>query len=393
MANKENQDLKRDYYEQESYVRYTGPVGGLTTFNAEYGYLEAVLRGFRSAFLKEFEYRQLCQCNNLEDFKLTLGDTDYAGMVSTQAQLTPDIIQDKVWEKYVGEFQFIRDQAVGPLATFLDFISNEYLISNISFLVTSMIRGSDNKTVLAKCNPLGQFPMLKSVASFDNTSEGLLELYRTVLVDTPVAPYFEKYFLEELSSDDPFHHIEQAYNEVEIDIINNMILKLWLEDFYRYTQELGGTTAEMMKELLEFEADRRAIEITVNSFGSDLNEQLARDSERKALYANFGKLYPEGVEAFSKVADMAALTDVLNKYETYRLIWQKAQADGRSLQDALYDYEVRLNRLAFESQSHFACFYAYGKLKQQEKRNLYWIASCINEGREAKDFNRWIKTF
>ena len=54
-------------------------------------------------------------------------------------------------------------------------------------------------------------------------------------------------------------------DEVEIDIITNTLQKLWLEDFYRYTQSLGGETAIIMKELLEFEADRRAISITINS--------------------------------------------------------------------------------------------------------------------------------
>jgi len=334
MASKD-QD-KRDYAVQESYVRYSGPIGDLTSFNCEYGYLEAMLRGFALGFLKEFEYRQLCQCTNLEDFKLTLGDTDFGASFGNVAQLTPDIIRDRAWEKYVSEFFFIRDQAVGPLATFLDFISNEHLISNISFLVTSLIRGGDSATAYAKCNPLGQYPRLESIMSFENTAEGLVELYKTVLVDTPVAQYFEKYFNDEISSDDPYHQIEQAYNEVEIDVINNMLQKMWLEDFYRYTQQLGGTTAEMMKELLEFEADRRAIEITVNSFSSNLNDQFNRDSDRKNLYCTFGKLYPEGIEMFSKVGDMGALTEVLSKYDTFNRIWTKAQSEGRSLRCTLH---------------------------------------------------------
>jgi len=265
MAGRDSSSQVRDYYEQESYVRCSGPIGGLTTFNAEYGFLEAVVRGFRSGFLREPEYRALCNCTNLEDYKLTLGDTDYLNTLVTQTQLSPEIIADKCWEKFVSEFQYIRDQAVGPLATFLDFITNEYLISNISFLVSSLIRGADPNTLLAKCNPMGIFPRLKSILTFENTGDGLVELYKTVLVDTPVAPYYEKYFNLEIKSDDPYHQIEQAYNEVEIDIINNMLQKYWLEDFYRYVQELGGTTSEVMMELLEFEADRRAIEITLNS--------------------------------------------------------------------------------------------------------------------------------
>ncbi len=54
-------------------------------------------------------------------------------------------------------------------------------------------------------------------------------LQRQVLVDTPVAPYFEKYFNDQLKSQDSkdAHDIQKVYNEVEIDIIDNMLQKLW----------------------------------------------------------------------------------------------------------------------------------------------------------------------
>src|SRR5690242_2107452 len=42
----ESGNLNRDEY---------NPIGGLTSFNAEYGYLEAIVRGFKSGFLKSFE--------------------------------------------------------------------------------------------------------------------------------------------------------------------------------------------------------------------------------------------------------------------------------------------------------------------------------------------------
>lgn len=110
------------------------------------------------------------------------------------------------------------------------------------------------------------------------------------MVDTPVAPYFERYFNSELRSEAPSREIQRVYSEVEIDIITNMLQKLWLEDFYDLCKSFGGDTWLFMKPVLEFEADRRAIAITINSFGTSLNEVNNRDSERKSLFCNFGSV-------------------------------------------------------------------------------------------------------
>lgn len=97
-------EAKRDVLESLWWVRQEGPIGGLTTFNAEYGYIEAILRGFRSGFLKSYEYRQLTQCETLDDVKLTLGDTDYLNVLSNVNKLTPEIILKKCEDKFVAEF-------------------------------------------------------------------------------------------------------------------------------------------------------------------------------------------------------------------------------------------------------------------------------------------------
>jgi len=120
-----------------------------------------------------------------------------------------------------------------------------------------------------------------------------------------------------VKSDQPAREMQRVYNEVEIDIITNMLQKLWLEDFYTYcTQTLGGETGRVMGELLEFEADRRAISITVNSFKTPLNEPSNRDSERKKLFCSFGTLYPEAtLFSFSKVGDETQLAQALEPYK------------------------------------------------------------------------------
>lgn len=391
------EDAKRDVYDALWWVRQDDEIGGLSSFNCHWGYVEAIVRGFRSGFLKSFEYRALTQCESLEDVKLALGDTDYLNVLQSSAKLTPELILKRCEDKFVAEYQFLQGQATGQLSSFLEFITYEDLIANISFLITSMIKGSDPVALLPKCLPLGRSPHLRSVLTFENfeNSDGLVELYRTVLIDTPVAAYFETYFNSELRSDAPSREIQRVYNEVEIDLITAMLHKLWLEDFYAYCQGLGGETAAIMHELLSFEADRRAISIMINSFNTNLNEPSNRDSERKKLFCNFGRLYPEAtLIKFSQVGDMNSLMAALEPYKHFSDLFRAAQENtGKTLEDLLYEEEVRLARSAFDGQSHFASFYGFVLLKKQEMRNIKWILSCINQKRDQKDFSKWIKTF
>jgi len=382
-------ETKREKAESSGLVRHEAPVGSLVSFNMEHGFLEAVLRGYRSGFLKEQEYNQIRNAESMEDVKLTLGDTDFCSVLQNQSKLSPTIIANKCQEKFVNEFQFLRANAVGQLSTFLEFITYQHLIESITLIISSLIKGAHPEDVWAKCHPLGKSPYLKAILTFDNESaDGLIELYRTVLVDTPVAPYFEKFFNSELKGDQPGQEIQKVYNDLEIDIIKNSIMKLWLEDFYSYCQKLGGPTALMMTELLDFEADTRAINITLNSFTSNLNDSGNRASVRRSLYCNFGKLYPDTTMfKFSQVTNPQELAKALSPYKAYASLVEKSDGQLLSLPEDLLQFEVTMNKLAFDSQSHFAAFYAWTKLKEHELRNLRRILNCIEQRVDPKDIH------
>lgn len=40
--------------------------GDITTFNIQHGYVEALVRGYRSGFLDDVDYHHLTQCESLE---------------------------------------------------------------------------------------------------------------------------------------------------------------------------------------------------------------------------------------------------------------------------------------------------------------------------------------
>lgn len=49
-----------------------------------------------------------------------------------------------------------------------------------------------------------------------------------------------------------------------------------------------------------------------------------------------------------------------------------------------FELEVNLNRLAFEQQFHYGMYYAYVKIKEQEIRNIVWIAECISQDQRSR---------
>jgi V-type H+-transporting ATPase subunit d len=91
--------------------------------------------------------------------------------------------------------------------------------------------------LLDKCHPLGMFDSIATLA----VAQNMRELYRLVLVDTPLAPYFS----DNLSHED--------LDDMNIEIMRNTLYKAYLDDFAAFCQTLGGATAEVMTDLLAFE--------------------------------------------------------------------------------------------------------------------------------------------
>lgn len=74
--------------------------GDMNTFNMQHGYSEALVRGYKTGFLTENEYRHIAQCETLEgkhdgrfrvmfiDVKLNLQETDYGNFLSEEVMFS-----------------------------------------------------------------------------------------------------------------------------------------------------------------------------------------------------------------------------------------------------------------------------------------------------------------
>lgn len=93
-------------------------------FNENDGYLDGIVRGYKSGILSSTHYLNLIQCESLEDLRLQLSATDYGGFLQNEpSSISASTIADKATEKLVNEFEYLRGNAVQPLSKFLDYIT------------------------------------------------------------------------------------------------------------------------------------------------------------------------------------------------------------------------------------------------------------------------------
>lgn len=70
-----------------------------------------------------------------------------------------------------------------------------------------------------------------------------------------------------------------------------------------------GSTRPSVWFVLQFEADRRAFIITINSFGTELSKE-----DRAKLFPHCGKLYPEGLAQLARADDYEQVKAVADFY-------------------------------------------------------------------------------
>ena len=278
------------------------------------------------------------------------------------------------------------------------------MIDNVVLLITGTLHERDTHELLERCHPLGVFDTLPALCVATNVEE----LYHTALVETPLGEPFSDfsyltlksvsapYFRECLSAAD--------LDALNIEIIRNTLYKAYFEDFYNFCTSLNSPTSDIMHRILAFEADRRAINITINSLGTDLSKE-----RRAKMFPVIGRLYPEGNNALARADDLDQVRQACEHIPEYRTFFELSQTSATQnahseadelddfgsasqLEDKFFTQEVHLNKMAFLQQFSYAVFYSYIKLKEQEIRSLTWIAECIAQNNRER-IGEYIATF
>lgn len=330
-------------------------------------YIEGIVRGYRNTLLNHQSYSNLTQCETIDDVKLQLGPAYGDFLAPLPPNPSTSSLAGKTTDKLVSEFRYLQANATGPLAKFMEYLTYSYMIDNVALMITGTLHERDTRELLERCHPLGWFETMPVLCVATNIEE----LYNSVLIETPLAPYFKG----SLS--------HQDLDELNIEIIRNTLYKNYLEDFHNWCNthpDVAGTpTAETMSEALEFEADRRSINITINSFGTELSK-----ADRKKLYPGFGRLHPEGTFMLSRADDIEGVRIAVDGIHDYKAFFDQAGmsgsggggggvgnmsggsgSEGKSLEDLFYQKEMEISKIAFTRQFTLAVVYAWVKLKEQ----------------------------
>ena len=126
-----------------------------------------------------------------------LEDTDYGSYLLTDnPNISVALMRSKLKKKLADEIEYTCCNSTGMLVEFLDMLSIRYQIDNVVNVIEGLKNKVDIDVLINNADPLGYFPEIRNIKVLEG--DDYSGLYRDVLIDTPVGPYFMKFLEEEM---------------------------------------------------------------------------------------------------------------------------------------------------------------------------------------------------
>jgi V-type H+-transporting ATPase subunit d len=117
------------------------------------------------------------------------------------------------------------------------------MIDNVVNIMEGIKNKVDINILEASCDALGYFPEIRNIRVVEG--DDYAGLYKDVLIDTPVGPYFMRFLEQSMESLDnkSFSDIMGIFKDEKTEKIRTSLKKMWLENFYDFIEKnLSGTS-------------------------------------------------------------------------------------------------------------------------------------------------------
>lgn len=146
-----------------------------------------------------------------------------------------------------------------------------------------------------------------------------------------------------------------------------------------------------MIDMLKTQADYSAIQVVYNSLTTSKAE---RTTIRKQLLPSCGYLYPDCYKQLVDAESIEALRDVVKGVTAYKRVLgetsdptkaEDINVNTKTLDDLIFEEKAERNKLTFDEQANMGAFYSYIQLKEQEMKNINWMAELVARKKEKND--------
>ncbi|CAD26456.2 VACUOLAR ATP SYNTHASE SUBUNIT AC39 [Encephalitozoon cuniculi GB-M1] len=309
-----------------------------------YGYIISEINGKKEEMLKEEDYNALKRCENLEEVAIKLSKT-YRSLSEGIAYTKPEL-KKRLLETLKADFDHYRDVEDKGIRTILDYYMDFHKIQNFFYLLQCKLQDPNLGRSFEKIE-IGDFSALRTI-KFSNNMD---DVQRYCMENS-----FLKKFEERV-------RFKKEFSANNFQVLQTLFFKFHIEETYRNLND----DMEHMREILRLEGDRQIIEIAMNT----LNSKDLVGRKRMSLFPDVHSMDLRTRELLSHVEGLEDMKSVLSTRYNF----------DKDISNVLIRAELQKYQESFSMYGDLSCVYSYFKIKEQEIKNILWVAECIIQNR------------
>ncbi|KAI5186656.1 V-type H+-transporting ATPase subunit d [Nematocida homosporus] len=309
------------------------------------------VHGNKNRLMKLEDYCAIKSCNTIEELKAKMQATIYGKELLEEAQTTPKSFKVLLYKCLKNQIKTTAAYATTVSKSLIDFYLEHFQLANFIYLWACKQESAKSLEHASNTHPLGNYDGL----SFIKVTQGPEDTWKFCLENTSLHKYVAGLSHDILTQDIPH--------------ITSILHKRYLELLYEFAIEHKLCLAE----LVQFEGDRRIIEILHSTLGSSMTAKDKIDLfPRCTTFTEMQKQLLVGCKSLDE------LKGVLSTHKTYRNV----VSSEVGIEDALRREEVRICKKAFYYYDDPSIVFTQLKLQEIEINILVFLAECITQGRQ-----------